>query len=402
MRISTTQLFQQGVNNILDKQTEVARLQAQISTGKKLLSPSDDPAASAQVLNLDDATKTTEQYQRSADMVTSRLQLEENTISSAGDIMLRIRELAMEGSSGQFNDKDRSNIATEVRQLLDQMTGLANTKDGNGDYLFSGFKAKTQAFAVDPTTGDVAYYGDQGSRLVNVSPTTTIADGDPGSDVFMQIRSGNGTFATSANSSNSGSGVINVGGVSNAAAFVAHDFRILFTSPTTYNILDDTGGSVVASAQPYTSGGTIAFNGVNVVITGAPASGDQFSIKPSQNQSVFKTLRNLAVALETPITSGAQQAQFTTTLNRSIADIDQAQQRFLEVRSAIGARENAIDSQKSFNDSLTLQLNGLRSSLEDADIVKTASDLNLQLTTLQASQAAFAKMQNLSLFNFLH
>ncbi|MFO1435234.1 MAG: flagellar hook-associated protein FlgL [Gammaproteobacteria bacterium] len=401
MRIATTQMFQQGVTNILNKQTEVANLQAQISTGKRLLTPSDDPAASAQVLSLDNADRVTEQYQRNADMVTSRLQLEEGAISTGEDIMQRIREIATQGASGQYGDKERSYMATEVRQLLDEMMGVANTRDGNGDYLFAGFKAKTQAFAVDPITGDVAYYGDQGSRVVNISPTTTVPDGDPGSDVFMEVRNGNGTFVTGANSANTGTGVINVGGVSNSGSYVAHDFRVVFTSATTYNIVDDTAGSIVASAQPYTSGGTIAFNGLNVVITGAPASGDDFSIKPSQNQSVFKTLKNLAEALETPLSSPAQRAQFTTTMYRTIADVDQTQQRFLEIRSAIGARENAIDSQKSFNDDLSVQLKGLRSSLEDADIVKAASDLNLNLTTLQAAQAAFAKMQNLSLFNYL-
>jgi flagellar hook-associated protein 3 FlgL len=71
------------------------------------------------------------------------------------------------------------------------------------------------------------------------------------------------------------------------------------------------------------------------------------------------------------------------------------------VRAAIGARQNIIEAQKSFNEDLNLQLTGLRSSLEDVDLIEAASNLNLRLVTLQAAQAAFARMQNLSLFNYL-
>lgn len=401
MRISTGQMYQQSVSNILTKQTELARLQAQIATGKRILSPSDDPAASAQVLDIENVTSQTDQYQRNADMVTSRLQLEETTVSSASEVLVRARELALQGRSGQFSNQDRSSLAVEVRQLLNQMMSLANTRDGNGEYLFSGFQGKSQPFALNSSTGNVDYNGDQGARVVNVSPTNAVADSDPGSEVFMMIRNGNGTFATSANAANTGTGVINVGSVSNAAAYAANDYRIVFSSATTYDILDDTNGSVVASAQTYSAGSTISFGGMSMVITGAPRAGDEFNVNPSANQSVFETLQTLAEALETPLTSEAQNAQFQNTLNRSISDLDQSQQRMLEVRASIGARENIIESQKSFNDDLNLQLTGLRSTLEDADIVDTASRLSLQLTTLQAAQSAFAKMQNLSLFNYL-
>jgi flagellar hook-associated protein 3 FlgL len=401
MRISTGQMYQQSVSNILTKQTELARLQAQIATGKRILSPSDDPAASAQVLDIENATSQTDQYQRNADMITSRLQLEETTIASASDVLTRARELALQGRSGQYSDEERSYLAVEVRQLLAQMMSLANTRDGNGEYLFAGFQGKTQPFALNSTTGDVDYNGDQGSRVVNVSPTNTVADADPGSDVFMMIRNGNGSFATSVNGANTGTGVIDVGSVTDASAFTGNDYRIVFTSATTYDILDDTSGSVVASAQSYASGSSIAFDGINVVIKGAPAAGDEFNISPSANQSVFETLQTLAEALETPIVGADHNARFQSLVSRTIADLDQSQQRMLEVRASIGARENIIESQKSFNDDLSLQLTGLRSTLEDADIVETASKLSLQLTTLQAAQAAFARMQNLSLFNYL-
>lgn len=401
MRISTGQIYQQSVSNILNKQSDLARLQAQIATGKRILSPSDDPAASAQVLDIENATSQTDQYQRNADMATSRLQLEETMVSSASDLIVRARELVLQGRSGQYSDRERGYTAVEVRQLLDQMVSLANTRDGNGEYLFAGFQGKTQPFALNSGTGNVDYGGDQGSRVVNISPTNAVADSDPGSDVFMMIRNGNGTFATSASASNAGTGVINVGSVTDASSYAPNDYRIAFTSPTTYNILDDTNGSVVASAQSYSAGSAINFGGMQVVVTGEPAAGDEFSISPSGNQSVFETLQTLAEALETPLVSSAEKAQFQTKMNQSMAGLDRANERMLEIRASIGARENIIDSQKSFNEDINLQMKGLRSSLEDADLVEAISSLNLQITTLQAAQGAFARMQNLSLFNYL-
>ncbi len=401
MRISTSQIYQQGITNILNKQTEVARLQQQIATQKRILAPSDDPAASAQVLSIENATSTTDQYQKNADMATSRLQLEEGAIASASEIMVRARELALQGRSGQYSDRERGFLAVEIRQLLGQMMSLANTVDGNGDYLFAGYQAKTKPFTIDGSTGSVQYNGDQGVRVLDISPTNTVADGDPGSEVFMMMRGGNGQFATSANSANTGTGVINVGSVTDASAFLAHDYRIVFTSATTYDVLDDTSGAVVLGGQTYASGSSIEFDGQTMIITGAPAAGDEFNVSPSAYQSVFETLDRMATALETPAGTPAANAQLQNALNSAIADIDRAQDNFLEVRAAIGARQNIIEAQKSFNEDLKLQLTGLRSSLEDVDLIEAASNLNLRLVTLQAAQAAFARMQNLSLFNYL-
>ena len=217
----------------------------------------------------------------------------------------------------------------------------------------------------------------------------------------MAVRNGNGTFVTEANAANTGTGIVLPGSVTNPSAYQPHNFRIVFTSATTFDVINDTTATTVLAAQGYSDGAAINFNGLSVNITGAPAAGDQFTVNPSANQSVFETVDDFADVLETPINSAAAGARFANAVNRALTDLDQALEKFLDVRGYVGARLKSIDAQKLSNDDLRLQLSQQRSNLEDVDLVQAASDLNLQLTTLQAAEQAFARMQGLSLFNYM-
>jgi flagellar hook-associated protein 3 FlgL len=157
----------------------------------------------------------------------------------------------------------------------------------------------------------------------------------------------------------------------------------------------------VLSAQTYTDGAAINFNGSSVAITGTPAVGDTFSVTPSQNQSVFTTINNIITALDTTANTSAQSAALSFSLDRGLADLDQSLNKLTELKSAIGGRQNTIDSQLESNASLTDQLTKARSTLEDADPVEAISNLARYSQALEAAQQAFVKVQGLSLFNYL-
>lgn len=402
MRISTQQLFQQGVSQILDNQSAATRIRAQIGSGKRLLSPADDPAAAAQVLDIARLQELTAQFQSNADLATQRLDNEETVLATTVTSVQRVRELALQGRNTVLSADDRQFLAAEVRERLKELIALGNTVDGNGDYLFAGNKAKTLPFVQDATSGDVTYNGDQGSRLIEVGPGRTIADADPGDAIFMAVRNGNGTYATSANTGNTGTGIIVPGGVTNPSAYVPDNYRIVFTSATTFDVIDDTTAATLVAGVTYTDGAAItSIPGISLSITGAPATGDEFNIDPSANQSVFTTVDRLADALERTLGSPSATALFADDVNRSLSDLDEAIEKLLEVRASVGARAKAIETQKQVNEDVNVQLATLRSSLEDANVVEAASQLNLQLATLQAAGQAFARTQGLSLFDFL-
>lgn len=400
MRISDAQRFDLALNNMFRLQENTAKFQTQISTGLKINNPADDPVAAAQVLLISERVAASEQYDRNADFAELNLQQTESAVASANDVMQRIRELAIQGKNTILTDADRRSITTEVRQRLDELKSLANSRNAAGEYIFSGTLVDAQAFTTDPT-GSVVYNGDQTNREIKISEFRTVTDGFTGFDAFAAIRNGNGTYVTDLGAGNTGSARIVPGGVIDSSAYQAHDFRITFTAPGTYDVINDTTGATVLAAQTYTDGAAITFNGIQLTLAGTPAAGDEFLVGPSQNQSVFETVDRLIATLESPTALAADAAVFQNDLDRALGDIDQAMDRFREVQGVVGARRNSIESQRVANEDLRLQLNTVRSRLEDADLVEAVSRLAQESNALQAAQAAFVRVQGLSLFNFL-
>ena len=400
MRISDAQRFDIALNSMFRLQESTAKYQTQISTGLKVNNPADDPVAAAQVLLINERVTASEQYDRNAEFAELNLQQTEGAVASANDVMQRIRELTIQGKNTTLTDADRRSITTEVRQRLDELKSLANSRNAAGEYIFSGTLVDTQAFTTDPT-GSVVYNGDQTSREIKISEFRTVTDGFTGFDAFAAIRNGNGTYVTDLAAGNTGSGRIVPGGVVDKSAYQAHDFRITFTASDTYDVIDDTTGATLLAAQTYTDGAAITFNGIQLTLVGTPAAGDEFLAGPSQNQSVFETVDRLLATLESPTALAADAAVFQNDLDRALGDIDQAMDRFREVQGIVGARRNTIESQRVANEDLRLQLNTVRSRLEDADLVEAVSRLAQESNALQAAQAAFVRVQGLSLFNFL-
>ncbi len=398
MRISTSQMHFSATNALLDQQSKLSRTQLQVATGRRILTPADDPVASATLLDLKQTRELTARFQLNADAARARLALEESTLGAVSDALVRVRELAVQGNNDTLSDTDRRSLAQEVRQIVDQLLGLANTRDNNGDYLFAGHQGNVRPFAAN-SSGGFDYYGDDGTRMIAIGPGREVQDADSGTAVFRAIRNGNGTFATADGAGNTGTGIIDAGTAT--PAFVPDTYTITFTQalptdPITYQVDGAASGNVIPAGTPYVEGAEISFNGVVVSITGTPADGDTFTVSPAANQDLFTTVQNLAVALEDTDATARHNA-----INRVLADLDQAEENITNVRTSVGARLNAIDAQVRNNEDQILALDETLSLIGDLDYAEAVSRLNLQLTGLQAAQQAFIRVQNLSLFNFL-
>jgi len=191
MRISTAQWYRQGVDAMLDNQSNLSRTQLQLASGQRMLAPSDDPTAATKVLELDQLLGKVSQFQRNADRAETRLRREEEVLEGMGDILQRVRELAVQGNTDSLTPEDRRAIALEVRQHLDGLLALANEMDSNGEYLFSGYRTGTPPI-LDDGSGNYSYQGDQGQRLVQIGSSRHVATNDPGDKVFMGIDDGSG------------------------------------------------------------------------------------------------------------------------------------------------------------------------------------------------------------------
>ena len=397
MRISSSQMYANSVTSMLNQQSKLAATQQQLSTGQRILSPSDDPVGTVRSLELNRAQDQTEQYLRNADLLDSRLRLEESVVDSSIDVVQRIRELSIQANNDSQSNESRLSIASELRQQLDNLLSYANTKDSSGHFIFAGYQEANTPFS--KTASGYSYNGDDGQRELQIGPSRRMADGDPGSEVFMGILNGNGQFIAGAASANAGTGIINAGSVVDVQAFNRAAVTIRFNSDSQYDIVDD-GGAVIDSGD-YLSGGDIRVGGMAVSIEGVPASGDEFTLAPSKRQDLFSMVDALAQSLETPRNDQTQRAAQHNEINTALSGFDRALDHLIQIQSNIGSRMESLQRQVDINDGASLQISENLSMINDLDYAEAISRFSQQQTALQAAQQAFAKTQGLSLFNYI-
>ncbi len=397
MRISTGSSFQRGVSMMQQLQQALDRTQQQISSGRRILTPSDDPIASARTVELRETLSRLEQFERNGEIARNRLSFEETALVSVNDTLQRVRELSILANNDTQSPESRRLIAGELRERVDQLVQIANQRDGGGRYLFSGNRDGTAP--VTTSGGAFSYNGDQGQRLIQIAEDRQIPDSDSGANVFFHIKDGNGTFSSSAAAGNAGTGILTAGSVTDSSQYDRDSYTVSFTASNSYDVIDSTGSIISSSA--FTPGDTVAFRGIEFAISGEPAGGDEFNIEPSRNRDMFSGILDLATALEKPVTDDKSRAALHNDVNNALQNIDQAIGKVLDVRTQVGTRLNAIENQAENNASFELTLQTTLAGIEDLDYAEALSLLSQQASTLEAAQATFARTQGLSLFNYL-
>ncbi|MDH4313248.1 MAG: flagellar hook-associated protein FlgL [Gammaproteobacteria bacterium] len=396
MRVSTFGSYQQGLSMMQQLQAALDHTQRQISTGRRILVPSEDPIAASRALDLREALARLGQFDRNSNIARNRLSDEEVALGSVNNVLQRVRELALQANNATQSDETRSLIAIEMRQQLDQLVQLANQQDGNGRYLFSGNLDGTTP--VTRSGQNFMYNGDQGVRLIEIGENRRIPDGNSGAEVFFRIRNGNGIFSTTPGPVNSGSVVAGAGSLIDPTLYDQDTYTLRFIDPQNYEVLDSS--LAVVSSGTYQSGNSVAFRGIEFSMNGQPAAGDEFVVAPSRFQDVFSTIRQLADTVDAPVNGDASRAALNNGVNGSILGLDQALGKILDVRTQVGSRLSAIESQGDSNSAFALTVQDTLAQLEDLDYAEALSRLSLQMTTLEAAQQSFIRTQQLSLFNY--
>lgn len=396
-RISTAAMHTNALQGILERNASLVKTQNQIATGKRITTPSDDPSGAVRALDIDRALAESQQFSRNSDAATNRLTYEEQTLENMNSLLQRVRDLTVQGANASVDATGREAISREIQARFDDLLGMANRKDANGEYLFAGFKTLTQPFSKSGSV--VQYTGDQGVRQVQTSATQSIADGHSGFEVFLDVANGNGTFVTGANAANTGTGVIDSGSVVDPAAWVKDSYTVHFTSPTAYEVLD--GTNTVLTTGAYTSGGSIAFRGVQISVTGAPATDDRFTVNTSTTEDMFTSLQKLVTTLARPAVANADRAQFNTEMAATLTQLDTALDHVSSVRSDVGARLSVLQQGEDSRADQAVELSKSLSELRDLDYAEAITRLNVQLVGLQAAQSSYTKMAQLSLFDYI-
>ncbi len=416
MRISTSQIFDSGVRGIGRNQVELSKLANQMATGRRVVTPEDDPIAASQALVLTQSKAVSEQYLKNQSDAQGKLSIVETQVASVGELLQSVRARLVQAGSTTLSNSDRSFVAKELEADFSQLMGIANSKDAEGNYLFSGYQGAVKPFSL--SASGAVYQGDDGQRLVQVSASRQLATNVSGKELFESISNGNGRFATSA-LGNTGSGIIDEGSVTDPAKWSAASatypggVQIKFSvtgGVTNYQLFDSTGTTAYGAVQPYTAGQLIQLEkttapaadfGATVVVTGQPADGDSFAVKPSTDQSIFATLRSAINTLTTGIGGGSTSTEYSNKIAGSLTDIDQALENVYKVRSSVGASLNELDSLTESTGDMQLQYKTSLSALQDLDYTEAISEISKKQVQLEAAQLTFKQISQLSLFSIL-
>ncbi len=396
-RISSSMMYDQSVFLMLSKQSRLNHLERQLATGQKLVTAKDDPVASGTAVGMDRILAELDQLGSNAATVQNRLGLQENALAQAGELLQRVSDLTIQANSAALSAEDRKSVSAELRSIRESLLSLANSTDGNGRFLFGGTADGVAPFSAD--NGSILYNGDQTQRQVEVAPGSFVQDALPGSEIFMRIRTGDGTVDGSAAAGNTGQAVLTGASRDGTAAWTGDSYTLRFTGPDTYDILDS-GGTTVGSGS-YADGDDIVFQGLRVRMSGTPAAGDEFSVGQAGNRDVFSTIDRLAQALQMDTSTLAGRTAQQNLLQSSLRDVARAAEKMIDSRASGGAQLSAIDNAASLREANAITLKDSLSQLRDLDYAEAIGQYKLEGAALQAAQTIFTQMQSMSLFNMI-
>lgn len=409
MRISTTQMFRTGINTINAQQSDLMHLYQQIGTGRRIVTPADDPLAASQTINLAQNEAMNTRYGKNRDVAVQNLSMAESTLASVTLTLQDIRSTLVEAGNGTYADADRRSLAGELRIARENLLAQANATDGNGQYLFSGYRGDTQPYVLDEASGTVSWNGDAGQRLIQVDQTRQMAASDVGMDIFNRATPGAMTYVTAAGPANAGTAIISTPQVTDPAGLQAGtNFEIAFAGdPLEYTITTTLPDGTTTTSAPaaYGGAGTIALGGVSVVIDGGPpAAGDTFTVASVQSDEaqidLFATLDQVIKALETPVDDDpVARAQLSNILNGATQRIAVNYDNVLTVRASQGARLAELDALSANGSQRDLNYEKQLSNLENVDYYAASAALTLRQAALEAATLAFRKIQSTSLFS---
>ncbi|PCJ21906.1 MAG: flagellar hook-associated protein 3 [Gammaproteobacteria bacterium] len=414
MRIASSQIFKVGLDGVVRNHAAVAKTQEQIAAGTRVLVPSDDPVAMVAIQRLELNISASEQYNQNIALAENKLALEESLLQASENIVQRMKEIVIATNNATLNQTDREIFAVEIRERAKELLNTVNTRDSTGEYVFSGYSGQVQPFVARPG-GGFSYAGDDGQRKVQISANSFMAVNDSGKSVFVDVPVENGSFSTSVASNNTSvpPASITIGTIVDPDTFQAvygEDYQITFNAETdivpngpnfTVRRMSDNFRPVSAN-QAYIPGGPIEFNGIRFQINGNPQPNDDFFIKSSSTQDLLTTFERIALALEDDgnTTAGGYQ-RLTQILGDSLNNLNFAEVKNLTIRAQLGARLNVADSSEVLNEELVFQSKKVLSEIRDLDYAEAVSNLTFQRFVLEAAQASFVRVSNLSIFNFI-
>ncbi len=394
-RISSFHNYQAVQNDIRRQESKVFNNQAQLASGKKLLSASDNPLATHYIQNVGQQEEQLRQYLDAIVLVRNRLEHQEVIISNTEEFSDSAKRTVMEMINGSLSPEDRVARARVLQEMANNFINLANVQDESGNYIFAGTKPKNQPFFRD-NQGNVTYAGDDYQRKMKISNSLEIPFNNPGSKVFMEIPNPFGSYEPNY-ALQEGSELLLERAV-NLNPDDTASYRVTFVDmPEGKNGYQlERNGSVVQAGEFDAKTG-IQFEELNIQVKGQSSKGDAIELTPRTTFSVFDTFRDAIRYAEGSVSDASN----TAKLHQLVEEFHTAFIHLNKTRTDIGARLSTLDIQEEQHEDFKISLAKSKSTFEDLDYAEAVIEFNENSRALEASQKAFGKTKDLTLFNYI-
>ena len=418
MKISTSLNYQRALANIQNANAEVSKTREQVSTGKLLVRPSDDPTKVATIENLDRAIAKSDTYTGLLGDLKQRYELEETVLLSGSDILVRLKELAIQASNDTLAIEDRRIVALEVAGLKKELLNIANTQDVSGSTIFAGGNTSIEPFTT-LNDGSIAYQGDARQIQVSVSDTRDLNKNRNGLDVFgpaerelvaavaAEYTQAPGTLANYNGATSITDGVTTLtfdhsGGApasierlisdltsgANESAYV--DFK--------YTITDNPNnpGELLFTAKNKES-----VAAANVPLLVAAGATDEAAAATNAVAGVDRTTQGIAFFTALDDFVAALNRNDTSNIRRAVGEVGALHEGLVKSVGRVGSEIQSADRQLELHADSKVRLETLLSGEEDLDYSEALTRFNEEMTRLEATQATFAQVARLSLFEYI-
>ncbi|WP_199525088.1 flagellar hook-associated protein FlgL [Pseudoalteromonas sp. bablab_jr011] len=417
MRLSNNLMYQSSVNKILEGQQGVANAQERVTTGKKYLSTSESPSAYSQASLYINKIQTNEQHTKNINQLNGRLETEESILMSINTTIQAAQELTIRAGNGAMSQTNLETIAGELQELQKSLVNLMNSQSEDGKYIFSGYQDSTQTYSFDTSTGLYEYQGDQGQHSVTIAQGVHVKSSDNGFTTFekvnarLNVTSNDGVFSGGVTS-----GTVYVKNQADFDTFHQANYDLSPTAnaadnsfqvelvagvnpgdPDTYIINDGYGNPISPAVTGEFTGEPIEFAGMEFKLEGAAPGTFDFSLQQPQKENVLNTMQNLI----TNLNSGLEGDALHDALADGLVQLQNASDQVVFTQASLGARMTLVERVTDTNSAIDINNKANKASLVEVDMAEAISDLTKHETALQASQATFGRLANLSLFDYL-
>lgn len=307
MTQSTSLYFQRSAEQMSRLQEELGKSQMQLGSGVRVIDPSDDPRTATEITRLQTSIRKLDAYQETIRDLDIRMSIQDNVLKNVSDVLIRVRQLALQAANGTYTADDRKIIAVEARELTAELASIANVQDQSGNFVFGGTRVSVPPYQRDED-GDYQYTGDHTEVLVPISETRSVLSHHGGQDIF---------------------------------------------------------GSVVREENTFS--------------------------RPTR-VGAFEALNDFVAALEN---------NELEEINRGITEITEIRETVDLAIARIGSRRSVLEGQSQVNEETGIQLRKLLSDVKDLDYAEKVTEMQSQMTLLQAAQASFAQISKLSVWNYI-